>query len=100
MNPDQAAAVHAHPQEVRIGDVRADPNLRGDEGWVGMDVQRIVTRNTVGSRQTVFGITTFPPGARHDIHSHQHAEEVEYLIEGAASRVQCHQQVRSIADGD
>ena len=83
MNPDQAAAVHAHPQEVQIGDVRADPTLRGDEGWVGVNVQRIVTQKTVGSRQTVFGITTFPTGARHDIHSHQHAEEVEYLIEGA-----------------
>lgn len=83
MNPDEAGAVQAHPQKVQIGDVRADSNLRSDDGWINMDVQWIVTRNTVGSRQTVFGITTFPPGARHDIHSHQHAEEVEYLIEGA-----------------
>jgi quercetin dioxygenase-like cupin family protein len=47
-----------------------------------MDVRWLVTSGTVGSKQTVFGVTVFPPGARHDIHRHPNAEEVEYLIEG------------------
>jgi quercetin dioxygenase-like cupin family protein len=84
MNPNEHADVAAeHPQKIRVGNVAADPSLTADDGWVDMSVQWIVTRDTVGSRHTVFGITIFPPGARHDIHNHPHAEEVEYLIEGA-----------------
>jgi uncharacterized RmlC-like cupin family protein len=49
---------------------------------MGMSVQWIVTKETVGSEKTVFGITTFPPDGRHDIHRHTHAEEVEYLVSG------------------
>jgi quercetin dioxygenase-like cupin family protein len=49
---------------------------------MGMDVQWIVTKATVGSEKTVFGITTFPPDGRHDIHRHPNAEEVEYLVSG------------------
>jgi quercetin dioxygenase-like cupin family protein len=80
---DDVAAAGQHPQKVRVGNVPADPNLSAADGWMDMDVQWIITRHSVGAQKTVFGITTFPPGARHDIHSHPHAEEVEYLIEGA-----------------
>ena len=84
MDPkEDGEVVTEHPQKVQIGSVIADPSLSADDGWVNMDVQWIITRSTVGSRQTVFGVTTFPPGARHDIHNHPHAEEVEYLIEGS-----------------
>jgi quercetin dioxygenase-like cupin family protein len=31
----------------------------------------------------VFGVTRFPPGARHELHRHPNAEEVEYLISGS-----------------
>jgi quercetin dioxygenase-like cupin family protein len=47
-----------------------------------MDVRWLVTRQTVGADDTVFGVTYFPPGSRHEIHRHEHAEEVEYLIQG------------------
>lgn len=73
-----------HPQKVRVADVNRDANLDASEGWVDMAVQWIVTRHTVGSEKTVFGITTLPPGARHDLHRHPHAEEVEYLVQGEA----------------
>ncbi|MGH2893640.1 MAG: cupin domain-containing protein, partial [Solirubrobacteraceae bacterium] len=46
------------------------------------DVRWIVTRNTVGSEDSVFGLTYFPPGSRHEIHRHENAEEVEHLISG------------------
>ncbi|MGH2850415.1 MAG: cupin domain-containing protein [Solirubrobacteraceae bacterium] len=42
-----------------------------------------MTRDSVGAHASVFGITYFPPGARHDIHRHPRAEEVEYLISGS-----------------
>lgn len=74
--------VEEHPQKIRVADVRADQNLSADEGWINMAVQWIVTSDTVGSEKTVFGITTIPPGGRHDIHRHPNAEEVEYLVEG------------------
>ena len=49
---------------------------------MNMAVQWVITRARGGAEKTVFGITTFPPGGRHDIHRHPHAEEVEYLVEG------------------
>ena len=73
--------VHEHPQKVNVDRIAAD-EMDPDNGWLNMAVQWIVTKATVGSERTVFGITTFPPGARHDIHHHPHAEEVEYLVEG------------------
>lgn len=74
--------VEEHPQKLRVSDIEPDPNLQASRGWVNMAVQWIVTRHTVGAENLVFGITTLPPGARHDIHRHPHAEEVEYLVSG------------------
>lgn len=73
-----------HPRKIRVSDVAADSTLEASQGWVDMAVQWIVTRHTVGAERTVFGITTIPPGGRHDIHRHPHAEEVEYLVQGEA----------------
>src|SRR5436189_2854623 len=47
-----------------------------------MDVRWLFTRDTVGSEHSVFGITVFPPGSKHDIHRHPNAEEFEYLVSG------------------
>ena len=70
-----------HPQKVEVSSI-APADHDPDEGWMGMSVQWIVTKETVGAEKTVFGITTFPPDGRHDIHRHAHAEEVEYLVSG------------------
>ena len=48
-----------------------------------MDVRWLVTKERTGASRTVFGITYFPPGARHEIHRHPNVEEVEYLISGS-----------------
>ena len=74
-----------HAQKVHVNEVgpeRGSQPEDGRPGWVDMDVRWIVTRQTVGSDNSVFGITYFPPGARHEIHRHENAEEVEYLIQG------------------
>jgi quercetin dioxygenase-like cupin family protein len=73
--------VDDHPRKVRVADV-APAEHDPAEGWLGMAVQWVITRASGGSENSVFGITTFPPGGRHDIHRHAHAEEIEYLIEG------------------
>jgi mannose-6-phosphate isomerase-like protein (cupin superfamily) len=76
-------ALEDHPQKIRVSDVAADATLDAEDGWLDMGVQWVITRSSVAAvKKTVFGITTFPPGARHDVHRHPNAEEVEYLIEG------------------
>ena len=73
--------IDQHPYKVSVAGTAADPGIP-ERGWVDMDVRWLVTGESVGAKQTVFGVTTFPPGARHEIHRHPNAEEVEYLISG------------------
>jgi quercetin dioxygenase-like cupin family protein len=73
--------VDQHPFKVSVAGTAADPGIP-ERGWVDMDVRWLVTSESVGASQTVFGVTIFPPGARHEIHRHPNAEEVEYLISG------------------
>jgi quercetin dioxygenase-like cupin family protein len=77
--------VHEHRRKVHVDAVRGEASRQpeaGKPGWIDMDVRWLVTRETVGADETVFGVTYFPPGSRHEIHRHEHAEEVEYLIAG------------------
>lgn len=72
------------PYVVRSSAVAADPSLRAEEGWIDMEVRWLITADTVGSQQTVVGRTVLTPGAKHDIHRHEFAEEWEYVISGSA----------------
>ena len=71
-----------HPYKVAVRDTESSPGIP-DRGWVGMDVRWLITRETVGASKSVFGVTFFPPGAKHDIHRHPNAEEVEYVVSGS-----------------
>ena len=71
-----------HPLKVRVESFAPDGSLKAEDGWVNMNVKFLITRESVGASQTVFGITIFPPGAKHDIHRHPNAEETEYIVEG------------------
>ena len=75
-------SVNEHPFKVSIRETESSPGIP-ERGWVDMDVRWLVTKDTVGSTKTVFGVTFFPPGAKHDIHRHPNAEEVEYLMSGS-----------------
>jgi quercetin dioxygenase-like cupin family protein len=77
-----AVAVDEHPYKVSVHGTESDPGIP-ERGWVGMDVRWLVTKDSVGASKTVFGVTRFPPGARHELHRHPNAEEVEYLISGS-----------------
>src|SRR5207342_3216387 len=72
-----------HPMKKGFDTTPSDAALRAEDGWVDMDVRWLLTRETVGAEHSVFGITVFPPGAKHDIHRHPNAEEVEYLMSGS-----------------
>lgn len=74
--------VRDHPMKVRVDTFAADGTLRAEDGWVDMNVKFLITKDSVGASETVFGITIFPPGAKHDIHRHPKAEETEYIVEG------------------
>jgi quercetin dioxygenase-like cupin family protein len=74
--------VRDHPMKVRVDSFAADGTLRAEDGWVDMNVKFLITKDSVGASETVFGITIFPPGAKHDIHRHPNAEETEYIVEG------------------
>ena len=75
-------AVNEHRSKVAVRDTESSPGIP-DRGWVDMDVRWLITKNTVGASKTVFGVTFFPPGSKHDIHRHPNAEEVEYLVSGS-----------------
>jgi quercetin dioxygenase-like cupin family protein len=75
----------SHPNLVNVDHPRQNGGgapEQGKPGWIEMDVRWLVTRESVGSDQSVFGVTYFPPGSRHEIHRHPGCEEVEYLISG------------------
>lgn len=76
------AAHDEHPMKVQVDSFAPDGSLKAEDGWIDMNVKFLITEDTVGAQQTVFGITIFPPGAKHDIHRHPHAEETEYIVEG------------------
>lgn len=71
-----------HPMLVRVDSFAADGSLKAEDGWIDMNVKFLITADSVGAQHSVFGITVFPPGAKHDIHRHPHAEETEYVVEG------------------
>jgi quercetin dioxygenase-like cupin family protein len=75
-------SVDRHPYKVSLEDTPSHPGVP-DRGWVDMDVRWLITEASVGAKSTVFGVTIFPPGARHEIHRHPNAEEVEYLVSGS-----------------
>ena len=75
--------VTEHPLKVTVAGTRSDESLQASDGWMDMDVKWLVTSSSVGAESCVFGITVFPPGARHDIHRHPNAEETEYIVAGS-----------------
>lgn len=64
-------------------EVCPDKDLKQEEGWNRMKVQWLCTEKTMGSKHTVMGRTVFPPkGASHELHIHENAEEVLYVVSG------------------
>src|SRR5262249_60708933 len=79
---EPSRGVTAHRRKRSVDATPRDAALRPEDGWVDMDVRWLLTRDSVGAEHSVFGITIFPPGSKHDIHRHPNAEEFEYLVSG------------------
>ena len=79
---DTIPRVSEHAMKRSFETTPSDAALRSEDGWIDMDVRWLLTRDTVGAEHSVFGITVFPPGSKHDIHRHPNAEEFEYLVSG------------------
>jgi quercetin dioxygenase-like cupin family protein len=71
------------PFRTSVRDAPVEKGLRRDEGWVDMRVQFIIDERTAGSKQLVVGRTVLPPGARHERHSHPHADEFLVVLSGS-----------------
>jgi len=71
------------PFRTNVRDVPVEKGLRRDEGWVDMHVQFLIDEQTAGSRQLLVGRTVLPPGARHERHSHPHADEFLVVMSGS-----------------
>jgi quercetin dioxygenase-like cupin family protein len=80
---ESAQPVQEHPMKVTVAGTSSDASLKAADGWVDMDVKWLVTSESVGAEETVFGITIFPPGAKHEIHRHPNVEETEYIVRGS-----------------
>ncbi len=59
------------------------PGLDRDEGWVDMQVQFLVDKHNAGSDDFLLGWTVLPPGARHDRHRHNDADEFFIVLQGS-----------------
>jgi quercetin dioxygenase-like cupin family protein len=68
--------------KVNMADVPLAQGLREDEGWFDMQVQFAISRQHGGAQSFVFGRTVFPPGAAHEWHRHEAAEEMQYVVRG------------------
>lgn len=71
------------PYRTNLDSVPLVPGLRTDEGWVDMRVQFLVDKHKAGTDDFLLGWTVLPPGARHDRHRHNEADEFFIVLEGA-----------------
>ena len=74
--------VSEHPWKRSIRETPVDKTLTTEDGWDGIDVQWLVTAESVGSAEHVFGYTVIHPGGQHHLHRHPNAEEAQYLVSG------------------
>lgn len=75
---------HGEPRAfpINLKDVPVVTGLRSNEGWVDMQVQFLIDKATAGTDGMLLGWTVLPPGARHDRHLHEHADEFWIVLSG------------------
>lgn len=70
------------PYRTNLRDVPLVQGLSPREGWVDMQVQFLIDKQSADSDHLVLGWTVLPPGARHDRHRHFHADEFLLVLKG------------------
>ncbi|MDH4116065.1 MAG: cupin domain-containing protein [Acidimicrobiia bacterium] len=67
---------------LRLDEVPLVGGLREEDGWVQMQVQFLLDRANTGRDDFLLGWTVLPPGARHDRHLHENADEFFIVLQG------------------
>ena len=70
------------PFRTNLRDVPYVEGLSPKEGWIDMQVQFLIDKHTADSDDLVLGWTVLPPGARHERHRHDHADEFLLVLKG------------------
>lgn len=70
------------PYHTNRRDVPLVQGLSPREGWVDMQVQFLIDKQSADSDHLVLGWTVLPPGARHERHRHFHADEFLLVLKG------------------
>jgi mannose-6-phosphate isomerase-like protein (cupin superfamily) len=74
----------APPPEMYRTNLRDVPKVEGlkrDDGWVDMQVQFLIDKQSAGANHVV-GWTVLKPGARHENHRHQNCDEFFIVLKG------------------
>jgi mannose-6-phosphate isomerase-like protein (cupin superfamily) len=96
---------HAHGHGVprtfpiNLAGVPVVSGLRSSEGWVDMQVQFLIDKATAETDGMLLGWTVLPPGARHDRHLHEHADEFWIVLSGRG-KMYTDDGVRDSGEGD
>lgn len=72
----------AKPYRTNIQKVPHVGGLTEEDGWVDMQVQFLLDKESANSDKLVLGYTVLKPGARHERHRHFHADEFLYVLSG------------------
>ncbi len=70
------------PYRTNLREVPLVGGLSPKEGWINMQVQFLIDQKSANSDKLVLGWTVLPPGARHERHRHEHAEEFLLVLKG------------------
>lgn len=74
-------ATRAKHFQIHVSEMEPAP-VTLDEGWRKMDIRFLVNGDNAGAQKVCWWRTVFPPGAAHERHYHEHAEEVLYVLRG------------------
>lgn len=70
------------PYRTNLRDVPLVQGLRRDEGWIDMQVQFLINKETAGAENMVVGWTVLKPGASHERHLHRNCDEFFIVLKG------------------
>jgi mannose-6-phosphate isomerase-like protein (cupin superfamily) len=77
--PPQARAAEMYRTKLR--DVPKIAGLKRKDGWVDMQVQFLIDKQSAGADHVV-GWTVLKPGARHETHLHRNCDEFFIVLKG------------------
>jgi mannose-6-phosphate isomerase-like protein (cupin superfamily) len=65
-----------------LKDVPLVEGLKRDDGWIDMQVQFLIDKQTAGADTSVVGWTVLKPGASHERHLHRNCDEFYIVLKG------------------